>query len=160
MSEEIREVATFDSGEENVNTLVLGLRDVVVPVEMDVDGDPLQDDQVRLTGIGGAVERVLSSSSEDVVPDREARLLYYQFRDIPYGAYRVSVRVAEVWTDLFRDVVVRKEGAFCGGKKLDGGKPTDPIPLPEAPVEQEDEVAEEWHEEAGRFVDQIEPLEE
>lgn len=157
--EEIRNVATCDSDEKIASTLVLGLRDVIIPLEMDVDGDPLQDDEVRLASVGGVVERVLHASSEDVEPDREARLLYYRFRDVPYGAYRVSVRIAEEWTDVFHDLVVRKEGVFCGEMKLDGSKPKNQISAPLLPVEQEGEDAPERFEELRGFVDQIEPLE-
>ena len=40
----VHDVATFTEGESSkFNTLVLSGRDIVIPLEMDLDGDPLQD---------------------------------------------------------------------------------------------------------------------
>jgi hypothetical protein len=122
-----------------------GLRsgiDLVVPLEWDIDGDPLQDDEVRLTNVDGEYDRTLLVGDEDVTADAERRLFLYRFRAVPPGAYTVSIRVAEVWYELIRGLVVTPTGARIGSSRLPGtlpdGKPalSDPEPLePPEPLE-------------------------
>src|SRR4051812_42281272 len=47
------EVALFNPGEEDHDTIVLSGIDLVIPLELDIDGDPLQDDEVRLRSEDG-----------------------------------------------------------------------------------------------------------
>jgi hypothetical protein len=115
---DIHDVALGNVGEKDHNTIVLTGIDVVVPLEMDLDGDPLQDDEVHLRATHGYYEQVLSSSDEDVEVDPDARLLYYRFRFVPPGAYSVSVRIRGHLVTVLRGLVVTRSGAFVGGKKL------------------------------------------
>jgi hypothetical protein len=123
--ETTHDVATFDEDDGNVNVLVLPGHDVIVPVEMDPDGDPLQDDGIALDSIGGAYRRFLRPGGPDVEADLEKRRWFYRFRDVPYGVYRVALHVGETWTYLLTDLIVRREGVFAGGKKLGAQKPAD-----------------------------------
>ncbi|MBJ6760621.1 hypothetical protein JGU66_07585 [Myxococcaceae bacterium JPH2] len=156
MEEEQRDVATFNTGDVAVNTLKVALRDVIVPIEMDLEDDALQDDEVRLTSLGGAMERVLSRNSPDVEADRQERRLYFRFRAVPLGAYRVCVRIAGEWTAVFRDLVVRGEGAFSGGMRLDTQRPrtelAPPVEVAAEPVNSENDE--------DLWVEQIELAEE
>ncbi len=155
----LRDVATFELGETQVNTLLVGLGDVVVPVELDPDADPLQDDAVRLASVGGAYDRTLCpADEEDVEVDRDNRRLYYRFRAVPFGAYRAWMKVAGEWADLYTDLVVRQGGATCGGKKLEAKRPekapAPPVPPPDPDVEEDDEPPEDLG-----YADQMEPVE-
>lgn len=115
---DIHDVALGNAGEKDHNTIVLGGVDVVVPLEMDLDGDPLQDDEVHLRATHGYYEQVLSSSDEDVEADEDARLLYYRFKFVPPGAYTVAVNVRGRLVTVLRGLVVTRAGAFVSGKKL------------------------------------------
>lgn len=149
------DVATFDEGDGNVNVLVLPGHDVIVPVEMDPDGDPLQDDGASLDSVGGAYQRFLHPGGADVEADQAKRLWYYRFRDVPYGVYRVSLHVGETWTYLFTDLVVRREGVFAGNKKLGAEKPKDGA-APSAELEPAPEP--DLKEGETGIADQLEPL--
>lgn len=153
--ETTHDVATFDEGDGNVNVLVLPGHDLIVPVEMDPDGDPLQDDGASLDSVGGAYSRFLRPGGPDVEADVEKRLWYYRFRDVPHGVYRVSLHVGESWTYLFTDLVVRREGVHALNKKLSEQKPTDGA-APAAELEPEPEPALEDGETG--VADQVEPL--
>jgi hypothetical protein len=120
---DVHDVALGNVGEKDHNTIVLSGVDVVVPLEMDMDGDPLQDDEVHLRAKHGQYEQVLSSSDEDVEVDTDARLLYYRFRYVPPGAYNVAVRIRDHLVTVVRGLVVTRSGVFAGGKKLDSAFP-------------------------------------
>src|SRR5690606_16553955 len=81
-------VATFEPEDAGHNTLVLGGLDVVVPLELDVDADPLSDDVVSLRSVHGLFEQTLSAGDPDVTPDLEAGVASYRFRLVPPGLYR------------------------------------------------------------------------
>ena len=120
------EVALGNSHERDHNTLVLSGIDLVVPLEIDLDCDPLHDDEVRLASEDGAFERVLLSSDPHVTPDAAKRLLLYRFRAVPPGLYRLAVKVGERWSDLVVGLVVSARGAFLGDRALGDGEPEAP----------------------------------
>jgi hypothetical protein len=134
---EAHDVTLGNEGGEDHNTIVLGGIDLVVPVELDLDGDPLQDDEVNLRSEHGHYNRTLLSSDHDVTPAQDSRFLYYRFRHVWPGAYRLSVRIAGQWTSLLRGIVITKDGAFVGGKKLEDALPTDKAAEPEERTEEE-----------------------
>jgi len=111
-------VALFNRGEKEVNTIVLPGMELVIPLEEDMDCDPLQDDEIRLTGAGGGYERVVKSSDPEAVPNHEERLIYYHFPDVPPGIYQLSVRIGGHWVPLANDLIVTPKGAFLGREKL------------------------------------------
>lgn len=117
-------VALFEPGDEGHNTLVLGGLDVVVPVEMDLDGDPLQDDAVSLRGAHGTYDEVLTVGDPDVRPDPDRHLAFYRFRHVPPGLYRVAVRIGGAWVPIGTRLTVRKEGVFWNGTKLEAAAPS------------------------------------
>jgi hypothetical protein len=137
---EVHEVALGNVDEDDYNTLVLSGIDVVVPVELDADGDPLQDDEVRLRSEDGYYDVVLRSSDPDVEADADAGYLNYCFRLVPPGVYRVSVRVREHWALLVRGLVVKRDGVYINGTKLDDQPPTE-SPAAAPTSEPEDEPA-------------------
>jgi hypothetical protein len=139
---DVHDVALGNVDEEDFNTLVLSGIDIVVPVEMDIDDDPLQDDEVRLRSEDGYYDRVLRSSDPDVEPDSEAGYLNYCFRLVPPGVYRVSVRVHDSWSLLVRGLVVKRDGVYINGEQLDDQPPANP-PAPAPTNESEAEPADE-----------------
>jgi hypothetical protein len=135
--DEIYDVMLGGPGQKERNVLVLGGRDLVIPLERDMDGDPLQDDTVRLASLDGSYEQILRASDLDVEPDADNRLLHYRFRDVPPGVYTVAVNVASQWSVVIPDLIMRRQGAFLGERKLpeqfEGGpmaSPTEPDPGP------------------------------
>jgi len=146
------DVALGNLGEKDFNTIVLSGVDITVPLEMDLDNDPLQDDEVRLRSEDSHYEKVLFASDPDAVPDKDKNLILYTFRLVPPGAYRISVRISDQrFLDVVTGLVVTKEGAFIGDQKL-GSEPesvasVEPPPEPEEPPEEPEE------ESLGEFVD-------
>lgn len=141
------------------NLLVEGV-DIIVPVEMDLDGDPLQDDEVWLCSVDGRPRRVLLSSSPDVERNEEKRLFYYGFRNVPFGVYNVTVRVGGKSYDTVRGLIVRRTGVFLGKERLPNQwtEKRSPPPPAEAPppanVAPEDEVAALLPQDESRYLDQ------
>src|SRR5688572_6076522 len=113
MAEGIHAVSVGNVGEDDHNTIVLGGVDVIVPLEMDLDGDPNHDDEVRLRSRDGAVTRVLLVSDPDVECDHDAQIAHYRFRLVPYGLYDVATRVGGVWIDLIHGLLVAQTGVHA-----------------------------------------------
>lgn len=117
------DVALFNPGEKEHNTIVLGGVDVVVPLELDVDGDPLQDDAVCLRSRTGRFEDVRLSSDEQVTATPDKRHLYYPFHDVPAGLYCVDVRIGDSWVNIQSNLLVVKGTAYWNEKELTGDLP-------------------------------------
>ncbi len=117
-------VALGSPGETHANTLVLGGATLVIPLEMDPDGDPLHDDEVRVWSPRGGYDRTMLADEPCVEPDRAARLMLYRFDDVPLGVYRVAVCVAGEWHDLMHDLVIARDGSYLGGTRLATDKPS------------------------------------
>lgn len=132
-------VALGDAGGDDHNTIVLSGIDLVIPLELDMDGDPFQDDQVRLASEHGHYEQILLSSDPDVEPAQDSRWLHYRFRDVPPGAYRLAVRIGGEWSPVLRGIVITREGAFASGKKLGEALPATPPAEPDR-AESEDSL--------------------
>lgn len=120
---ETRDVALGNKSEKDHNTIVLTGVDVVLPLEMDLDGDPLQDDEANLRSASGHYDRTLTVAHPDVTPDKDNGQLLYRFRDVPPGHYRVAVKVANHWVPVLRGIVITKDGAFVGDKQLETDVP-------------------------------------
>src|SRR5688572_16188799 len=63
---DVHDVSLGNDGEDDFNTVVLDGAEVVLPLEMDIDGDPLQDDTVSLRSVHGLYEQTLTARSPDV----------------------------------------------------------------------------------------------
>jgi hypothetical protein len=111
-------VAFFNRGEKEFNTLALAGMEIVIPLEEDLDCDPLQDDEIRLQSVTGEFERVVLASDPEAKPNHEERLIYYHFAGVPPGIYRLSVRIAGSWVDITNELIVTPKGAHLGDKKL------------------------------------------
>lgn len=128
-------VALFNPGDTEHNTIVLGGVDVVIPLELDMDGDPFQDDAVCLRSHGGDWEDAKLSSDADVTAAPDKRHLYYPFRDVPAGLYHVDVRIADRWNTVLSNLLVTRGKAFLGNQQLPETAPDttpaidDPHPL-------------------------------
>jgi len=149
------DVALGNQGEQDHNTIVFSGVDITVPLEMDLDNDPLQDDEVRLKSLDGLYEAILLASDPEVKPDTDRQLLLYTFRNVPPGAYRIGVRISdEEWMDVVVGLIVSKTGASLGGKTLgtkpDAVKPHEPAP---APKDEASEPLEPGKQSLGEFVD-------
>lgn len=120
---ETHDVALGNESEKDHNTIVLTGVDLVLPLEMDVDGDPLQDDEANLRSASGHYDRTLTVAHPDVTPDKDNGQLLYRFRDVPPGHYRVAVKVANRWVPVLRGIIITKNGAFVGDKKLETDVP-------------------------------------
>lgn len=129
--QETYDVALGNKGEKDYNTIVLSGIDIVIPVELDIDGDPFQDDAVRLRAEHGHFDQVLTARDPDVEVDTSGKYLYYRFRYVPPGAYRASVRIGDDWVPLVRGIVVTKDGAFASGQKLGEDRPATAAADPE-----------------------------
>jgi hypothetical protein len=119
------DVALSNIGETERNTIVLGGVDVVIPLELDMDGDPFQDDAVCLCSVGGHWEDVRLSSDPEVTASRDKRHLYYEFQDVPSGVYHVDVRIGDQWTTVLRGLLVSRGVARLGDRTLGEEPPAD-----------------------------------
>jgi hypothetical protein len=64
-------VALFDPRDAHYNTISLQGVDIIIPLEEDLDCDPLQDDEIRLLALDGSYEKIVKASDSDAVPDDE-----------------------------------------------------------------------------------------
>lgn len=123
-AQEIHQVALSLPDDPFLNTIQLVGYDVVVPLEADLDGDPLTDDVVRLVTDVSSFSRTIESSSPDAVLDEEHRLVLYRFRDVPPGVYRVETLVRDHWYTVIDGLEVRVRGVFFGDEALGEAAPT------------------------------------
>ena len=143
---------TLDAvGGDTFNTIVVDRTDLSVPVERDLDGDPLQDDEVWLKDAEGKVVRRLLSTDADVSEDSASGYRLYCFRELPFGVYSVWVNLAGQPYALLPGVVVRAEGAFVGDERLDA----EPV-LPPRDTAEDSPAALDEGDEGELFVDQDE----
>ena len=130
-------VALFNPGESEHNTIVLGGLDLVIPLEMDIDGDPFQDDAVCLRSQGGDWEHSLTSADPEVVSAPDKRHLYYPFHSVPAGLYHVDVLIAGHWSTVISNLLVSRGQAWLGTRLLSSQVP-DSIPaIPDSPDSEE-----------------------
>ncbi len=152
---EVYQVALCDVGDRSTNTLQLIGYDVVVPLEMDLDGDPLQDDRVRLVADTGRRVREVSSSAREAERDDATGTILYHFRDVPPGVYHVETFIRGGWYRVVEGLTVRQKGVFLGATALtdeapsasfDAGEhePDDDATYEEGPIETLD-----WHSQGG-----------
>lgn len=132
--EQILDVMLGSPGDTKFNSLVLSGVDLEVPLEMDLDADPLHDDEIRLLSEDGAYEAVLCANEPDVQTDLDKNLYIYRFRSVPPGLYRIQVRTSDQgWATVITDVVVGRKGVRIGETELEDKDP-EKIPLtPAAP---------------------------
>jgi hypothetical protein len=150
--EQSHDVAFGNTNGKDFNTIVLSGVDITVPLEMDLDDDPLQDDEVRLRSEDGHYDQTRLASDADAKPDKDKRLVLYTFRLVPPGAYRVSVRIgAEKWMDVVTGLVVKRDGAYVGDTKLGTEAEAVKEEPPEEAVDSPEEPPEE--EALGEYVD-------
>jgi hypothetical protein len=127
----ILDVSLGDPGGPDFNTVVLTGVDLVIPLEADLDGDPLHDDEVRLVSEAGDFDAVLTANDEDVQHLPDKNLYAYKFRDVPPGVYRVLVRIAEQgWATVLGNLVVHRGGARLEGQEITSSEP-EAVPLEE-----------------------------
>jgi hypothetical protein len=141
MREATHDVMLTNPGEDGTNTLVLSGLDVVIPLQADLDGDPEQDDELRLRSLDGRVERILLASDADVTEDPGTSRFVYRFRDVPPGVYALDVRISDQeWAPVMAGILITtKEASWHGkalGSELDAFAPPEP---PAAPPPPEDE---------------------
>jgi hypothetical protein len=134
-------VAVGNEGEDDHNTIVLSGVDLSVPLEMDLDDDPLQDDEIRIRSEDGFFEQHVRASDADAEPLVDQRMILYHFRGVPPGVYRIQVNVAGRWVDVIRGLVVRRGGVVHAGSNLTTSRPTHSLgpaaPPPEPPEHDE-----------------------
>jgi hypothetical protein len=127
MAADSYDVALFNPGDQDHNTIVLGGVDLVIPLELDIDGDPFQDDAVCLRSHGGHWEHALTSADPEVTAAPDKRHLYYPFHDVPAGLYHLDVLIAGQWTSVASNILVSRGEAWLGSRRLTGAVP-DSIP--------------------------------
>lgn len=138
---ETHDVSLGNRGERSHNTLVLPGVDLVVPLERDLDGDPLQNDEVHLVADDGSLDRRLTVDDPAVRDDGDG-LLRYEFRGVPFGVYHVSVRVGGELIEVMHGLEVRRRGVFHEGARVDGGGASldvsqDPLDADDAPRDED-----------------------
>lgn len=127
-----------------VNQVELAGIDIVIPLELDLDGDPLKDDEIRLRRNDGGYDKVVKSSEaerEEGVP-----LLNYLFEDVPPGEYTVSVKVGSAWNDVMNEMRVTTSDVFYQGASFSGDEDGSQFGFPQEPVEPVETVDEEEEE--------------
>ncbi len=136
----IHDVALFNPGESEHNTIVLGGVDLLIPLELDMDGDPFQDDAVCLRSHGGDWEDVRLSSDPEVTAAPDKRHLYYPFYDVPAGLYHLDVLIARRWTTVTSNILVSRGAAWLGDTLLSGDLPAaaPAVDDPHTRIERED----------------------
>jgi hypothetical protein len=131
-NEQILDVMLGSPGDGKFNTIVLGGVDLEVPLEMDLDADPLHDDEVRLLSEDGSYEAVLCANEPDVRADQDKNLYIYRFRSVPPGLYRIQVRISDRgWATVITDILVGRKGVRIGDTELQDKDP-EKIELPPA----------------------------
>ena len=162
MTERSYPVSVGNTGEDDHNTIVLGGVDVIVPVEMDLDGDPLHDDEVRLRSRDGSFEKVLLVSDPDVESDHDTRVANYRFRLVPYGIYDVSVRVGASWMELIHGLLVASRGVLAHEDEVDDARPDAPAEAVEPAARHDDDLPDEdaLDPSAPQYLDQVPNLED
>jgi len=140
MSRNVYHVATMLPSQKGKNTIVLAGIDLVVPLEMDLDEDPLQDDEVKLVRNDGHFERILQASDVDVTREKDGERLFYCFRDVPPGLYSVLVRISvHEWSAVVEGIVVTTKSARWNDQDLSASadpfkpRPHEPSPLLDVP---------------------------
>jgi hypothetical protein len=124
------------------NTLVLSGIELIVPLEMDLDEDPLQDDEVRLSRIDGHFTRELKASDPDVTREEGGERLFYRFRDVPPGVYSIQARVGEDrWASILEGILVTTKKATWNEQDL-SDEPEAFTPRGADPPEHEATIAE------------------
>lgn len=123
-TDDLHPVFLGNPGESASQVLVVTGAEVVIPLEMDVDGDPLQDDEVRLRHVRGAYTKVVRASDADAEPQHDKGFILYRFRHVPPGLYTVSTRIGGRWVDVLTGLRVGKDGVFYGDQQL-GETPPD-----------------------------------
>jgi hypothetical protein len=132
--EQILDVMLGSAGDARFNTVILSGIDLEVPLEMDLDADPLHDDEVRLLSEDGAYEAVLCASEPDVRADHGKNLYIYRFRFVPPGLYRIQVKTSDQkWATVITDIVVGKKGVRIGDTELEDKDP-EKIPVAAPPA--------------------------
>jgi hypothetical protein len=102
------------------NTIVLGGLDVVIPLEIDFDGDASVEDEVRLRSDDGWFEAHVKESEATVEREGDKPILLYTFEAVPPGVYTVSAKVGEEFWDILtglrvtRDTVKYDDKSFVG----------------------------------------------
>lgn len=147
-------VCVGNVGGDDINTIVVGGFELVIPLELDLDDDPLQDDEVRLYSEDGCFTQIVKASDPGAEPAPDERLLYYHFRDVPPGAYRVEVNVGGRWTRVLDGVVVRRSGPVLRGAQLDAERPA--LQLGPGAQPEEDESEDEPEEDEPQSPDALE----
>lgn len=149
-------VCVGNLGGEDFNTLVIDGIDLVMPLEMDLDDDPMQDDEIRLRSLDGFFEQIVRASDPDAEPAPDERLIYYHFRDVPPGPYRIEVNVGGVWALVVDGLVVTRTGTMLHGNKLTNERPA--LALGSGLVQESDD-ADEAESGAGSSGSSVEALE-
>jgi hypothetical protein len=131
------DVTLNNPGEDDFSTLCITGKDVVVPLERDVEADPFQDDEVRLVSEDGAYDVTLHIAHDAVEDLEDDRLRTYTFHDVPPGLYAVWVCVGGLWTQTMRHLAVLKRSSYHAGRELTEG---DPVAIaPTQPAEHEED---------------------
>ncbi len=133
--DDVYDIMLGPPGGQPFNNLVLSGVDVVLPIERDLDDNPLLDDEVVLLAADGQPLQSVSSSDQEVEADEANRLLFYRFYDVPYGVYDVAVRIAGKSYVVIPGLIVRREGAFVNGKPLSAERPSAAMEPPASPPE-------------------------
>ncbi len=142
-------LGTAEDTEQNV--IVLTGVDLVVPLEADLDGDPVHDHAARLESVDGSFW-ILEADDPDVRLDLDARRYLYRFRAVPCGLYSISVKGAAGWVPVVTGILVDKKGASMGGKLL-AEKAHPPRPPPPPPPEEPAPEPEPLPEDFGSIID-------
>jgi hypothetical protein len=111
-------VSLQNPGETECNTLTIAAIDITIPLQEDLDCDPLQDDEIRIQSLAGGYEKIVRASDADAVPNHDHAMIHYKFRAVPAGLYKISVRIHGHWVDVSNQLIVTPKGAWLDTTKL------------------------------------------
>jgi len=115
------------------------LVDLVIPVEIDLDDDPQQEDRVRLRNEEGSYDAVVAAGDEAATQDEETPIIHYRFTDVPPGTYEVLVSGRSGWQCVLAGLKVTKTDATHNGKSYTSNEDGKEFGHPEESPEEEAE---------------------
>ena len=132
------DIALGTAADDVHDVIVLSGLYVDVPMEADLDADPLHAAQLRLERADGSVW-VLGVGDPDVGLDLANGRYVYTFRSVTYGRYCISIKlpVDDVWAKFVTGIVVSKKGVFLNGKAMASSLPAAPAPKVEEDPERD-----------------------
>ncbi len=101
--------------------------DLIIPVQMNLDGDDEVKDELKIISEDGSFEKIIrEDDKENASKDMENELLFFNFGTLPDNKYKVQFKANNEWFDLIADLNTKESDPFVGGNSFIA-KPTELI---------------------------------